>query len=181
MWARGRVSPRDTRGDLFLVKSRGPWLSSVFVRLRGNQRQHRENRVARYRLRFLLQEFDLPRGATILGRSSDCHVTIEDPLVSRRHARIVLTGDHAVLYDLESRNGVKVNGQPVKHSIELVDGDRLRIGTQELVFCRVADMPESPSKTTGFLRHCARCRMPYPKRQVLAPHVVGPRRSTRRP
>ncbi len=129
--------------------------------------------MARYRLRFLLQEFDLPRGATILGRSSDCHVTIEDPLVSRRHARIVLTGDHAVLYDLESRNGVKVNGQPVKHSIELVDGDRLRIGTQELVFCRVADMPESPSKTTGFLRHCARCRMPYPQEAGACPTCGG--------
>ena len=66
--------------------------------------------MARYRLRFLLQEFDLPRGATILGRSSDCHVTIEDPLVSRHHARIVLEGDRAVVYDLNSRNGVKVNG-----------------------------------------------------------------------
>ena len=125
--------------------------------------------MARYRLRFLLQEFDLPRGATILGRSSDCHVTIEDPLVSRHHARIVLEGERAVVYDLNSRNGVKVNGAPVKEPIELKDGDRLRIGTQELVFCRVEAAPNATAKTTGFLRHCARCRMPYPQEAGSCP------------
>jgi hypothetical protein len=126
--------------------------------------------VARYRLRFLLQEFDLPRGATILGRSSDCHVTIEDPLVSRHHARIVLEGDRAVLYDLNSRNGVKLNGQAIKDPSELKDGDRLRIGTQELVFCRVESAPNASAKTTGFLRHCARCRMPYPQEAGACPN-----------
>lgn len=126
--------------------------------------------MARYRLRFLLQEFDLPRGATILGRSSDCHVTIEDPLVSRHHARIVLDGDRAVLYDLNSRNGVKLNGQGVKEPAELKDGDRLRIGTQELVFCRVEQAPNASAKTTGFLRHCARCRMPYPQEAGACPN-----------
>jgi hypothetical protein len=126
--------------------------------------------VARYRLRFLLQEFDLPRGATILGRSSDCHVTIEDPLVSRHHARIVLEGDRAVVYDLNSRNGVKVNGVPAKEPVELKDGDRLRIGTQELVFCRVEAAPNASAKTTGFLRHCARCRMPYPQEAGSCPN-----------
>jgi len=126
--------------------------------------------VARYRLRFLLQEFDLPRGATILGRSSDCHVTIEDPLVSRHHARIVLDGDRAVLYDLNSRNGVKLNGAPIKEPTELKDNDRLRIGTQELVFCRVEQAPNATAKTTGFLRHCARCRMPYPQEAGACPN-----------
>ncbi|MBN9167002.1 MAG: FHA domain-containing protein [Myxococcales bacterium] len=125
--------------------------------------------MARYRLRFLLQEFDLPRGATILGRSSDCHVTIEDPLVSRHHARIVLDGDRAVLYDLNSRNGVKLNGHGIKEPTELKDGDRLRIGTQELVFCRVESAPNASAKTTGFLRHCARCRMPYPQEAGACP------------
>jgi hypothetical protein len=129
--------------------------------------------LARYRLRFLLQEFDIPRGATILGRSSDCHVTIEDPLVSRHHARIVLDGERAVLYDLNSRNGVKVNGQAIKEPTELEDGDRLRIGTQELVFCRVESLPSSSAKTTGFLRHCARCRMPYPQEAGACPNCGG--------
>lgn len=126
--------------------------------------------MVRYRLRFLLQEFDLPRGATVLGRSSDCHVTIEDPLVSRHHARIVLDTERAVLYDLNSRNGVKLNGLMIKEAAELKDGDRLRIGTQELVFCRVESAPNASTKTTGFLRHCARCRMPYPQEVGACPN-----------
>jgi hypothetical protein len=96
-------------------------------------------------------------------------VTIEDPLVSRHHARIVLDGDRAVIYDLNSRNGVKVNGSPIKAPTELNDGDRLRIGTQELVFCRVEQAPKASTKTTGFLRHCARCRMPYPQEAGACP------------
>lgn len=70
--------------------------------------------MARYRLRFLLQEFDLPRGATIIGRSLDCHLTIEDPLVSRQHARIVIDDAGAFVEDMGSRNGVRVDGVSIK-------------------------------------------------------------------
>jgi hypothetical protein len=126
--------------------------------------------VARYRLRFLLQEFDLPPGETILGRSPDCHVTIEDPLVSRQHARVVLQSDQAIVEVLGSRNGVRVNGRPIKGPTTLADGDRLRIGTQELVFCRVSASTDQSSKRTGFLRHCARCRTPYPEEMGTCPN-----------
>src|ERR1700722_1757963 len=126
--------------------------------------------VARYRLRFLLQEFDLSRGVTLIGRSSECQVTIEDPLVSRQHARILIDGDEALLEDLGSRNGVKLNGAPITKAAPLKDGDRLRIGTQELVFCRVEPAASVNSKTTGFLRHCTACRLPYPKEVVACPN-----------
>lgn len=126
--------------------------------------------MARFRLRFLLQEFDLHPGETILGRSPDCHVTIEDPLVSRQHAKVVLRGDEAFLEDLGSRNGVRVNNRPVKNNQPLADGDRIRIGTQELVFCRVTPSGDLVTKRTGFLRHCARCRTPYPEELGSCPH-----------
>ena len=125
--------------------------------------------ATRYRLRFLLQEFDLARGATLIGRSAECHVTIEDPLVSRQHAKIVISGDVAIFEDLGSRNGVRVNGKPLKRSTRLKDGDRLRIGTQELVFCEVATGIAPPAKTTGFLRYCAACRLPYPQELAACP------------
>lgn len=116
----------------------------------------------RYRLRFLLQEIDVHRGVTLIGRSPDCQVTIEDPLVSRQHARVE---------DMKSRNGVKVNGQPIKEPTLIKDGDRLRIGTQELVFCELAEGSNpAAAKTTGFLRHCARCRMPYPQELLACPN-----------
>jgi hypothetical protein len=52
---------------------------------------------ARYRLRFLLQEFDLPAGQTLIGRGDDCHITVFDPAISRRHARIFVDDQHALL------------------------------------------------------------------------------------
>ncbi len=126
--------------------------------------------MARYRLRFLLQEFDLPRGTTLLGRGYDCHVTIEDPLVSRQHARIEVEGDRVTVFDLGSRNGVKVNGAPLHTSQELRHGDRLRIGTQELVLSRVEARALETSRTTGFLQHCSACRMPYPRESGACPN-----------
>lgn len=128
--------------------------------MRGESAQH--TFVARYRLRFLLQEFDLASGVTLLGRSSECHITIEDPLVSRVHARIELTNGVAIVSDQGSRNGVRVNGRAIQGPTHLDNGDRIRLGTQELVFARV-ETQASSAKTTGFLRHCARCRLPYPE------------------
>jgi hypothetical protein len=97
-------------------------------------------------------------------------VTIEDPLVSRAHARIVIEGDDATIHDLGSRNGVKLNGVAIRGTAKLKDGDRLRVGTQELVFCTVeAATSPSVAKTTGFLRHCAKCRLPYPQEAPVCP------------
>jgi hypothetical protein len=125
--------------------------------------------VARYRLRFVLQEFDLPRGSTLIGRSLDCHLTIEDPLVSRRHARILIGAGGAQVEDLGSRNGVKVNGAPINQITMLRNGDRLRIGTQEMVFTRVDETGRAHSRTTGQLRLCANCRRPYPREMPACP------------
>lgn len=116
--------------------------------------------MARYRLRLLLQEFDLPPGETILGRSPECHVTIDDPLVSREHAKILVDGERVILRDLGSRNGSKVNGQQVRGEIPLEDGDRVRIGNQEVVFSRVL-AARRPGRPTGSLRHCRKCQTPY--------------------
>lgn len=129
--------------------------------------------MSRYRLRFLLQEIDLPQGETLLGRSATCHVTIEDPLVSRQHARILIEGSNATVEDLASRNGMVVNGRQLNGRHELKDGDRIRIGTQELVFCAV----RAPSRTgmtagtrpTGFMCHCAACGLPYPMESPQCP------------
>lgn len=122
----------------------------------------------RYRLRFLLQELDLRPGRTLLGRSSECHITIEDPLVSRQHARIDVEGGRVTLRDLGSRNGVKVNGAVLHAPVTLTSGDRIRIGTQEFVFTAVEGGVPS-NRTTGFLRHCARCRMPYSEEAGACP------------
>ena len=128
--------------------------------------------MSRFRLRFHLQEIDLRAGVTTLGRSEECEVTIEDPLVSRRHAQIAVDGDEVRVIDLGSRNGVRLNGHPVEGSALLADGDRVRIGTQDLVFTRVAPRVSSPhgNRTTGVLRLCAQCKLPFARETTGCPH-----------
>ena len=127
--------------------------------------------MTRYRLRLLLQELDLPLGVTTIGRSVDCHVTLDDPLVSRRHARVVVGDDRALVEDTGSRNGVAVNGTVIRAPTRLHEGDRVRIGTQEFVFCTVHTPAGQamPSRTTGKLLLCARCHKPYPREVVSCP------------
>lgn len=131
-----------------------------------------ETPLSRYRLRFLLQEFDLRGPEVLIGRSGDCHITIEDPLVSRSHARI-LTDPAPSVEDLGSRNGVKVNGRPVTSRTELRDGDRIRIGTQELVFL-VVRTRRRELRPTGFMRNCLACRTPFPEGAAECPHCGAP-------
>ena len=128
--------------------------------------------MSRFRLRFHLQEIDLRSGVTTLGRSEECEVTIEDPLVSRRHAQITVDGDEVRVIDLGSRNGVRLNGHPIEGSALLTDGDRVRIGTQDLVFTRVAPRAKTPhgNRTTGVLRLCAQCKLPFARETASCPH-----------
>ena len=79
------------------------------------------------------REFSLGLGETVVGRSTQATLHIDSALLSRRHVAIRTTGPEHRLYDLESANGVYVNGVKV-HSAVLHDGDTLQIGDVVLVF-----------------------------------------------
>ena len=68
----------------------------------------------------------------MLGRGSEADIQFTDTGVSRRHAE-VRPGPPAEVVDLGSTNGTRVNGQRVDSS-PLQDGDRIGVGTSELVF-----------------------------------------------
>jgi len=126
--------------------------------------------VPRFRLRFLLQELDLVGPEVVLGRGTDCHITLEDPLVSRRHARILLRDGMAQVEDLGSRNGIRVNGRRVKQPWDLANGDRIRIGTQELIFSISARGEQRATRSTGCMRLCGACSTPFPEVSPRCPH-----------
>lgn len=72
----------------------------------------------------------LAEGAVELGREAG--VVVDDPLVSRRHARVTASGPGAVVEDLGSRNGTFVNGQQLHGPTALHPGDTLQVGTTML-------------------------------------------------
>jgi DNA-binding winged helix-turn-helix (wHTH) protein len=87
-----------------------------------------------YRLIWGTREISLGVGENLLGRDEDSIVWIDDPLVSRRHARIVIDGTGAVLEDLDSKNGTFVRGKRIEAPRKLADKDQLKIGPASLVF-----------------------------------------------
>ena len=75
---------------------------------------------------------------TTIGRSKDCDIQLADPNVSRRHAEIRQEGAAYWAVDLESTNGMEVNGRRQKRA-KLRQGDRITVGSTELVFRREAE------------------------------------------
>ena len=70
---------------------------------------------------------------TTVGRGAETEVRLTDTGVSRRHAELRRVDGHVELHDLASTNGTLVNGQRVD-AVTLTDGDRITIGTTDLVF-----------------------------------------------
>jgi FHA domain-containing protein len=79
----------------------------------------------------------MPLGAQggVIGRSRDCDVVLGDSNVSRHHAEIRPDGHNGwTITDLDSTNGVRVNGRPVTRRAPLAPGDELDIGTVQAQF-----------------------------------------------
>jgi len=125
--------------------------------------------TTKYRLRLLFQEVDLVLGRFTLGRATSCNLTIDDPLVSREHAEILVDGSGATVRDLASRNGTQLNDKPLAGAVRLYNGDRLRVGGYEFVF--IVQIPE----TTGGLRvtlettSCPGCGALLPESEQVCP------------
>lgn len=68
-----------------------------------------------------------------MGRQSDSVVILEDPNVSRRHSEIRPVGDGFAIFDLDSTNGTKVNGNKIGHH-QLQDGDEVQLGNTVMHF-----------------------------------------------
>jgi hypothetical protein len=69
----------------------------------------------------------------VLGRSRECDIQVEDLNVSRRHAELRQEGSAYWIVDLDSTNGVEVNGRRVKRA-KLDSGDTVTVGSTEITF-----------------------------------------------
>src|SRR5262249_1771938 len=84
----------------------------------------------------------LEPGETLIGRDPGASLYIDDPSVSRRHARILVTGESATLEDLGSKNGTHLGDRRVDAPLPLDDGARIRVGGVALTF-RMLSLPYS--------------------------------------
>lgn len=77
-------------------------------------------------------ELHLVPGVLDIGRANENHIQLDDPAVSHHHARIVTYFHESLVIDLDSRNGIYLNGERVfKHTLKA--GDELRIGRHSFV------------------------------------------------
>lgn len=95
------------------------------------------------RLRYMGHNLEVPEGHFVVGRSSSCQLSLDDALVSRRHALLTVVNGTALIEDLGSRNGVSVNGKKITGQEPLSDADLITIGSQTMTIHGLRDKPAS--------------------------------------
>ena len=87
-----------------------------------------------------LDQAMLVPGRFVIGRTTDNDMQVDSKFVSRHHMQLVTTIDGCVVEDLNSTNGVYLNGKRVRRH-RLQPGDVIKLGMHDLTYTR-ADLPE---------------------------------------
>ena len=115
--------------------------------------------------------YPLTAGMNLIGRGPEAQVRLTDPLISRNHARLIVT-DTVEIIDLGSANGVSVDGHPISRQV-LRMGDQVEVGdsvfTVQLLGPGIAEGLIEPSET-GFIRS-PRLVRPYDGREFPVPEI----------
>jgi len=80
------------------------------------------------RVRWGRIDVPLGQGENVLGRTHDAVLWLDSPMVSRRHAAILVASGGASIRDLGSKNGTYVRGERIESPCPLADGDEIRLG-----------------------------------------------------
>lgn len=131
--------------------------------------------MTKYRIIHQSTSIEAPEGAFLIGRSSECHLILDDPSVSRLHAAIIREGNHLYVVDKGSRNGVVVNGSRVEKRQTLKDGDVLEIGHQAVRITAV-EQSRDADRTVGLSR-CPACDAWIASNNDTCPHCGAPQQA----
>lgn len=94
---------------------------------------------ARWVLRVNGVEHPVTAAGLVIGRGSSADLQINDPGISREHARFRVDGDRLSVQDLGSTNGILIDGNPAQ-SASLYDGSTVRMGNTTLTVSQVTDV-----------------------------------------
>jgi len=104
-----------------------------------------------------------PDRETLIGRGTDCHISVPDPRCSRVHAIMQFEEERWVIRDQKSRNGTSVNGQKVEEAA-LDDGHLVRMGSNEFAF-HLSDDPATADSDDAMLTQTIVQNMPIAVQQ----------------
>ena len=83
------------------------------------------------------QVHSLSKSEIVLGRSPECDLVINDPYVSRKHAKVLVQTDSLSLLDMGSKSGTIVDGTTIDHST-LTNGSKAVMGETTILFNSVS-------------------------------------------
>ena len=86
------------------------------------------------------KHFKLGDAPTRIGRDSDNEIVLDDPGVSRRHARLERRQQKIVVMDVGSKNGTLLNDRELTQVVELENGDRIKIGATIFKYLSAHDL-----------------------------------------
>jgi LysM repeat protein len=93
------------------------------------------------------QTFPLDKQIITIGRLEDNDIAINDPAVSRYHARLMLQDNQWVIEDLGSQNGTFINSRPISGPTYLAPGSQLGIGSNVILGMQGSTpMPAAPKR-----------------------------------
>lgn len=123
-------------------------------------------------------EFSLARPSVVIGRTDENDITLNHRSISRHHAKIVRERDHYTVLDLQSANGVRVNGEDYER-IELHPGDMLELGHVRLRFVGPLETWAYDPKAVAPARFPAKAALTLVGISLAAVAVVAVQRGSR--
>ncbi len=80
--------------------------------------------------------YPLEAETTVVGRDAKCPIQIVDEMISRVHLQIRYAKDHKTYHaqDMDSANGVMINGNALSSETELANGDVMELGGTKIVY-----------------------------------------------
>lgn len=124
------VDPFALVGDLNLRRLPPSW-ARFGIRVRSRLARFTGSAFPSSGVVLLALDWDGGRGELTVGRHAGCDLVMDNPTVSRRHARLKFRDGKWIVHDLQSKNGTFVNGAPVGRC-ELRPGDELCLGEERL-------------------------------------------------
>ncbi len=107
---------------------------STSARVGGPVETARPQRLPRALLAVSGRRLLVPPGGGTIGRSRECDIVLEDTGISRKHAELRPGASGWEISDLGSTNGVLVNGRAIAGAQPLELGDRIELGSTEVLF-----------------------------------------------